>query len=169
MSRFKMDENAARDWLISAIVSREMEEFDSGIASSRLPPIGLAWIPIAVGEEDTPSLLIRAAQEAGVLSCPPDMELRFELADDGDEGVYRFLLDVTAPAMLTVASRGKNMRELAPNEVIGLEAAIRILREATEVGNLLCRELWHSSLPRLMVRGPVVSTPETAGKRMRAG
>lgn len=143
MDEFVLDEERADQWLVSAIVAREMGDVDEVdmAASSDLPPVGMAWRPSAVGEEDTAFLLVHAAQQAGVLVAPAGVHLRFELLDDGDDGIYRFLVDIAAPVPLTLASAAEEMRLLGEPGTTGLAAAMGLLREAVEVANLLLERL----------------------------
>jgi hypothetical protein len=137
---FVVNEELAWEWLMRAIVSREMSDVDDPAATD-LPPIGMAWQPRDVGEEDATFLLIRSAQEASVLTAPAHMEIDFEFIDDGDGGYFRYLLCIDEPARLIVASAAEEMRHLGEPDTVGIDAALSILREAADVGNRLHQQL----------------------------
>ncbi|TDD23804.1 hypothetical protein E1287_38620 [Actinomadura sp. KC06] len=137
---FEVKEELAWEWLLRAVMSCEMDDGHDPIGTD-LPPIGMAWQPRNVGEEDTAFLLIRSAQEAGVLNRPERAELDFEYVDDGDGGYYRYLLRIDAPAPLIVASAAEEMRHLGNPDAVGIDAALAILREAAGAGNLLSQQM----------------------------
>jgi hypothetical protein len=138
---FMVNEELAWEWLMRAIVSREMSDVDDPVATD-LPPIGMAWQPRDVGEEDATFLLIRSAQEVGVLTAPAHMEIDFEFIDDGDGGYFRYLLRIDEPACLIVASAAEEMRHVGEPDTAGIDAALTILREAADAGNRLRQQLW---------------------------
>jgi hypothetical protein len=137
---FALKEELAWEWIMRAIVSHEMSDIRDPIARD-LPPIGMTWKPRDVGEEDATFLLIRNAQEAGVLTAPAHVELDFEFIDDGDGGYFRYLLHVDEPARLIVAAATEEMRHLGDRDAAGIDAALAILREAADAGNLLYEQL----------------------------
>lgn len=137
---FVVNEGLAWEWLMRAVVSREMSDVDDPVATD-LPPIGMAWQPRDIGEEDAAFLLIRSAQEVGVLTVPAHMEVDFEFIDDGDGGYFRYLLRIDEPARLIVASAAEEMRHLGEPDTAGIDAALSILREAADAGNRLHQQL----------------------------
>lgn len=137
---FVLNEELAWEWLMRAIVSREMSDVCDPAATD-LPPIGMAWQPGDVGEEDATFLLIRSAQETGVLTTPAHMELDFEFIDDGDGGYFRYLLRIDEPAGLIIASAAEEMRHLGAPDTVGIDAALVILQEAADAGNRLRQQL----------------------------
>ncbi|MEU6379258.1 hypothetical protein [Streptomyces sp. NPDC046909] len=109
--------------------------------SADSPPIGMAWRPTDPGEEDGAFLLVRTAQAAGLVTSTEGMTITFEFIDDGDEGVFRWLLDVIAPTPLKLASVSEAMAVLVEPEVSGVPAAMAVLREAVRRANLLVQQL----------------------------
>ncbi|MCT9084847.1 hypothetical protein, partial [Streptomyces fulvoviolaceus] len=92
---FILHEEEARNWLTELVVAHEIDASfgaSSFTRSADFPPIGMAWKPTDPGEEDGASLLIRAAQEAGLVTSTDAMTITFEFIDDGDEGLFRWLL-----------------------------------------------------------------------------
>jgi len=137
---FSLNEEAAWIWLINTVFEYE-SGVDTGLDTGERPPIGVAWHPREVGEEDTTFLLIRGAQEGDVLTAPPGVELDFEFIDDGDGGYYRYLLCIHEPAPLITASDAEEMRRLGERDATGIDAALAILREAVDAGNSTYRQL----------------------------
>lgn len=146
MDPFTLDEEAARAWLTELVVAYEVDASFGGDVfeySADSPPIGMAWDPRQPGEEDGVTLLVKAAQAAGVIGSPEEMTITFEFVDDGDEGVYRWLLDITAPSPLKVATLSEAMAVLGEPDLhrAGIEAAVAILREAVQEANHLVHQL----------------------------
>ncbi|MDF2258358.1 hypothetical protein [Streptantibioticus ferralitis] len=139
-----MNDDLARDWLTNLIVAYEIgEDFgaSSPMVSAHTPPLKMAWTPQDPGEEDSVHLLIRAAQTDGVVTGPQAVNLKFEYVDDGDEGYYRFLLHITTPTSLTLATLSEGIAMLGEPDTSGIEAALSILREAVQAANLLLQQL----------------------------
>lgn len=90
-------------------------------------------------------LLVHQAQQHGAISGPPGMSIEFELLDDGDDGAYRFLLDITQPTALTIASQPREMKTLQENGTCGIDAAMSVLQTAVVTANQL-----HSQLRRFV-------------------
>ncbi len=137
---FKLEEEPARTWLAHVIAAHTTRGTPPGTGAHR-PPIGADWNPVEAGEEGAVYLLVRGAQEAGVLIAPPGAEIDFEYSDDSDGGCYRFVLAVSAPAPLTLASYAQEMRKLGDRDATGAEAAMAILREAERAANQILRQL----------------------------
>jgi hypothetical protein len=140
MEMFTLDEEAANAWLSRSSTTGEADDHSSTSAAAT-PAISPAWDPIQPGEEDTIYLLVRSAQEAGVLSGPPGAEIDFEFSGDDDGGYHRFLLDLSTPTRLKLASYARDMRALGTRDVSGHLAAVAILREAEWAGNGLLQQL----------------------------
>ncbi|MFF4503017.1 hypothetical protein [Streptomyces sp. NPDC001401] len=144
MERFIVHEEEARKWLTDLVVAHEIDMSFGEMGSERSadsPPIGMAWRPMDPGEEDSVFLLVRAAQEVGVVAGSEEMTITFEFIDDGDQGVFRWLLDVVAPTPLKVATMSEAMAVLGEPEASGVEAAMAILHEAVQTANLLVQQL----------------------------
>ncbi|MFC4463993.1 hypothetical protein ACFPH6_05350 [Streptomyces xiangluensis] len=146
MDPFVLHEEAARVWLAELVVAYEVDASFGGDVSARgadSSPIGMVWDPRQPGGEDGVSLLVTAAQGAGMVGKPEEMTITFEFVDDGDEGVYRWLLDIVAPKPLKVATLSEALGALGEPEVhrVGIEAAVAILREAVQAANHLVHQL----------------------------
>lgn len=144
MEPFTLREEEARNWLTELVVAHEIDTSfgETGtIQSADSPPIGMAWRPADPGEEDGAFLLVRAAQEAGLLTGAEGMTITFEFVDDGDEGFFRWLLDIVAPVPLRLATMSEAMAVLGEPEASGVAAAMAILREAVQAANLLVQQL----------------------------
>lgn len=146
MDPFILHEEAARAGVTELVVAYEVDASFGGDVSEHSadsPPIGMAWDPWQPGEEDGVSLLLKAAQPVGVIGNPEEMTITFEFVDDGDEGVYRWLLDIADPSPLTVATLSEAMAVLGEPDLhrAGIEAAVAILREAVRAANHLVRQL----------------------------
>lgn len=140
---FTMAEETARAWLTDVVVTHELAECfgELPLAQAKSLPIGLTWHPAGIGEEDTTSMLVRAAQRAGIVTGPDHAELTFEYIDDGDTGRYRWLLDLTAPTPLKLSTLSESLSLLGRPEATGITAALAVLREAVEAANLLLHQL----------------------------
>jgi hypothetical protein len=144
MEPFILHEEEARDWLTDLVVAHEVGigfGDESPVPSADSPPIAMVWRPRDPGEEDSVFLLIRAAQDAGVVTSPEETIISFEFIDDGDEGVFRWLLDIVTPTPLKLATMSEAMAALGEPQASGVEAAIAILREAVQAANLLVQQL----------------------------
>ncbi|BCL28511.1 hypothetical protein ACFFS2_30765 [Streptomyces aurantiacus] len=146
MDPFSFHEEVARAWLTELVVAYEVDASFGGDVSeysTDSPPIGMAWDPRQPGEEDGVSLLVKAAQTAGVIGNPGETTITFEFVDDGDEGVYRWLLDIVDPSPLKVATLSEAMAVLGEPDLnrAGIEAAVAVLREAVQAANHLAHQL----------------------------
>lgn len=144
MEPFILHEEEARNWLTELVVAHEIDVGfgeRSSMRSADSPPIGMAWRPTDPGEEDGAFLLVRAAQAAGLVTSTEAMTITFEFIDDGDEGVFRWLLDVVAPTPLKLATVSEAMAVLVEPETSGVAAAMAVLREAVRTANLLVQQL----------------------------
>lgn len=140
---YALREPEARAWLTELVVAHELAE---GLGELPAPdggqsPIGMAWSPTDVGEEDTVHVLVRAAQDEGIISKPSHSGLDFEYIDDGDRGRYRWLLDLTDPAPLKLATLSAPLPVLDRDGAAGITAAMSILHEAVQAANLLLHQL----------------------------
>jgi hypothetical protein len=141
---FRLNEDLARAWLTELIIRWEVgETLDTDGAAWRPqdPPIGLAWAPHDPGQEDTVFLLVRAAQGSDYATGPQGASVGFEYIDDGDDGVYRWLLDIASPKPLTLATQPAAMAALGEAGALGIEAALAVLQEAVQAANLLVQQL----------------------------
>ena len=142
---FTLDESLAREWLTLAIVAYEFDAepaCSEAVAGEERLSIGMAWDPRAPGQEDIVRQLVRAAQrEPAVIGCPDGAMLDVEYLDDGDDWCVRFVLAVAAPAPLLVAGPPQLICRLGNDAPCGIEAALRILDQAVEAGNLLLMQL----------------------------
>jgi hypothetical protein len=139
---FDVHEQLARAWVADLIVSTEMaEDFDVEQPSRASPPIGLAWRPTVIGEEDAVALLIRAAQAEGIMARPRRAALDAEFVDDGDEGYYRFFLVLTSPVPLMLAAKPCSAQHPARGATGAIDAALRTLLVAAENGKRLYCQL----------------------------
>ncbi|MFD8716914.1 hypothetical protein ACFV2H_02490 [Streptomyces sp. NPDC059629] len=88
-------------------------------------------------------LLVKAAQAAGMVGKPEEMTITFEFVGDGDEGVYRRLLDIVAPEPLKVATLSEAMAVSGEPELhrARVEAGVASLREAVQAANHLIYQL----------------------------
>jgi hypothetical protein len=157
---FKLDQESARAWLTRVIAAYEAGDSEAS-GTAEMPPLGAAWNPLDPGEESTIYLLVRRAQEAGVLTAPPGAEVDFEYSDDCDGGYYRFLLDLSAPAPLKLASYAEEMRKLGEREATGIDAAMAILREAQHAANQLLYQL--AEFIAATAAQPSISCPQGRG------
>jgi len=157
---FKLDKESARAWLTRVIAAYEAGDREAG-GTAEMPPLGAAWNPLEADEEGTIYLLVRGAQEAGVLTAPPGAEVDFEYSDDCDVGYYRFLLDLSAPARLKLASYAEEMRKLGERDATGIDAAMAVLREARCAANHLLQQL--TEFIAATAAQPSISCPEGRG------
>ncbi|MEV1083437.1 hypothetical protein AB0I98_35335 [Streptomyces sp. NPDC050211] len=146
MDPFVLHEEAAHAWLTQLVVAYEVDASFGGevsVRSADSQPIGMAWDPRQPGEEDGVSLLVEAAQAAGVVGKPEEMTITFEFVDDGDEGTNCWLLDIAVPSPLKVATLSEAMAVLGEPDLhrAGIEAAVAVLREAVQAANLLVHQL----------------------------
>jgi len=109
---FTLNAEQAQAWL--AQLNGPDDEAAAGLpgACTVAPAIGPDWNPRQSGEEDSTYLLVRGAQEIGVLSGPPGTEIDFEFSDDADGGYYRFLLDISTP----VPAEARHQRHRTPQD-----------------------------------------------------
>ncbi len=142
---FKLDQESARAWLTRVIAAYEAGDREAG-GTAEMPPLGAAWNPLEADEEGTIYLLVRGAQEAGVLTAP---------------GYYRFLLDLSAPARLKLASYAEEMRKLGERDATGIDAAMAVLREARCAANHLLQQL--TEFIAATAAQPSISCPEGRG------
>jgi len=143
---FVLNEEAARAWLTELVVAYEVDVSFGGdrfLVSPDSPLIGMAWSPREPGEEDGAFLLVNGAQAARVIDKPKEMTITFEFVDDGAEGVYRWLLDISAPSPLKLATLTEAMAVLGEQASgrTSVEIAIAILREAGQQANHLVHQL----------------------------
>jgi len=145
MTSFTLNEEAARDWVTSLIVAYELADLDTGpelSGADPMPNIGLAWRPREPGQEDAVADLVRRAQhQSGVLAAAESAEVAIMFVDDGDDWSYHFLLHVRSPVPVTLAFTPKEVCRIGDDSAIGLDAAIGILREATQTANALLEQL----------------------------
>jgi hypothetical protein len=100
------------------------------------------WQPHDPGQQDAvPALMRNAHDEPGVLVHPEGMSTDLCCIDDGDDWSYQFLLSVTIPAPLTLASLPRPIRSLGGNGIAG-NGAMAILRETTQAANTLLGQLY---------------------------
>ncbi|QNP75003.1 hypothetical protein IAG44_40050 [Streptomyces roseirectus] len=141
MTPFTLHEKKAYDWLIDLVVSWEIAlSFDEDWDET-LPGIDPDWNPLELGETDTVHLLVRAAQQNGMITSPPDTLLTFEAIGSGHEWVFHWFLDIHEPTPLRLATPAEGMSRLGDLEVRGVEAAMAVLRVAVEAANLLAQQL----------------------------
>jgi hypothetical protein len=141
MTPFTLNEEAARDWVTNLILAFELTDVDPGAdgsAAGPMPPIGMDWSPREPGQEDAVASLVRCAQAQKVLVSARNTEVALEFVDDGDDWSYRFLLHVRAPVPVTLASSPREVHRIGEDSVIGVDAAVGILREAA----LVAGDLW---------------------------
>ncbi len=96
-------------------------------------------------------------------SSPRRLELRSisSTAPDCDGGYYRFLLDLSAPARLKLASYAEEMRKLGERDATGIDAAMAVLREARCAANHLLQQL--TEFIAATAAQPSISCPEGRG------
>jgi hypothetical protein len=143
---FVLNEEAARAWLTELVVAYEVDASfggDSVLVSPDSLLIGMAWSPRQPGEEDAAFLLVKGAQAVRVIDKPKEMTITFEFVDDGNEGIYRWLLDISAPSPLKLATLTEAMAVLGEPEPegTGVEIAIAVLQEAVKQANHLIHQL----------------------------
>ncbi|MFF1679468.1 hypothetical protein ACFVYG_25975 [Streptomyces sp. NPDC058256] len=134
----------ARNWLTELVVAHEVGMGfgeDSPVRSPNSPSIGMVWGPRDPGEEDSVFLLVRAAQEASMVTNPDETTITFEYIEDGDQGVFRWFVDIVAPTPLKVATTSEAMAVLGEPQTFGVDAAMAILRDAVQAANLLIQQL----------------------------
>lgn len=145
MKSFTLNEGIARDWVTNIIVAHELSDLENSVNSEQsglLPQLDLAWQPREPGQEDVISSLIRCAHhQPGVLIRPENVETAIEFVDDGDDWAYRFLLRISAPAPVTLASQTAEVRRLGDDSTWGIDAAIGILRETVQAADALLGQL----------------------------
>ncbi|WP_329242791.1 hypothetical protein OG417_44740 [Actinoallomurus sp. NBC_01490] len=145
MTSFTLNEEAARDWVTSLIVTYELADLNTSrdlSVSTSMPQIGMDWQPREPGQEDTIASLVRCAQDQpGILMSAEEVEVAIEFVDDGDDWSYHFLLHVRAPVSVTLASPPKEVRHITEDSAFGVDAAIEVLREATQTAEALRERL----------------------------
>ena len=142
MTMFTLNEKDAREWLTRVVVANELGECGPDPpADAGVPPVTMTWRPRDVGEEDGTFLLVRGAQESGVLHGPPGADLDFEYIDDGDGGYYRYILHLNEPRPLIIASHPEEMTHLGDPDATSVNAAMAILTEAQYIANRLLNDL----------------------------
>jgi hypothetical protein len=145
MKPFTLNEDIARDWVTNIIVAHELSDLENSASSEQLgplPQLDLAWQPREPGQEDVISSLINCAHhQPGVLTRPENAETAIEFVDDGDDWAYRFLLRISAPAPVTLASPTAEVCRLGDDSTWGIDAAIGILREAVQAADALLGQL----------------------------
>lgn len=145
MKLFTLNEDIARDWATDIIVANEFAGLEDSIDSAQAEPLSqlhLAWRPREPGQEDVISSLIHCAHhQPDVLTHPENAETAIEFVDDGDDWAYRFLLRISDPAPVTLASPTAEVCRIGDNSTWGIDAAIGILREAVQAANVLLGQL----------------------------
>lgn len=144
MGPFVLNEQIAREWLTRMMLAGELGDLAPDYATSPETEtyIGLAWRPRDPGQEDAVAWLIGQAQEAGVVFHPDWAEVSIGYVDDGNDWCYQFFLTVNSPLTLTLAAQPREMSLLGGDAVSsGVNAAIAVLQEAVEVGNVLVGQL----------------------------
>jgi hypothetical protein len=145
MKSFSLNEDITRDWVTNIIVAHELSDLENGANSEQsrpLPQLGLAWQPREPGQEDVISSLIHCAHhQPGVLTRPGNAEIAIEFVDDGNDWAYRFLLEISAPAPVTLASPTAEACRLGDDSTCGIDAAIGILHETAQTANALLGQL----------------------------
>jgi hypothetical protein len=163
MQRYRLDEDAARRWLTETILATESTDLDSPYPSDAPPladagsptastelPLGLAWRPSEPGQEDLVSELIRQAQDqAHVLIGPPHTQITITFLDDGADWAYQFVVELNEPVQLRLAGDPHPTKDLGVDlhdtagatQPGGLEAALILLRQASDTGNALLDQL----------------------------
>lgn len=143
MTSLILNEDAARDWVTSLIVAHELTDIDTQLSMREpLPQFGLDWQPREPGQEDSVAALIsQAHHQPGVLAHPEHTEVAIEFVDDGDDWSYHFLLEISAPIPVTLTSMPQEVRRIGDDSTFGVNAAIGILREATQTSNMLADRL----------------------------
>jgi hypothetical protein len=145
MTSFTLNEEAARDWVTSLIVTYELADLNTShdlSVPTSIPQIGMDWQPREPGQEDTIASLVRCAQDQpGILTSAEETEVSIEFVDDGDDWSYHFLLHVRAPVSITLASPPKEVRQIAKDSAFGVDAAIEVLRETTRAAEALRERL----------------------------
>jgi|SRR3569833_80319 len=141
MTSFILNEEAARDWVTSLIMTNELADLDLSV-SEPMPQLGMDWQPRQPGQEDAiVDLIQRVQRQPGVLAPAENAEVAIEFVDDGDDWSYHFLLYVRAPVPVTLTSTPKEVRRIGDDSTFGVEAAIGILREATKAADALLEQL----------------------------
>jgi hypothetical protein len=145
MGLFILNEEAAREWLTRLMVASEFGDLAPD-CDTALPPetwIDLAWRPYDPGQEDAVSWLIgRAQEQVDVVSHPEGTEVSIGYVDDGDDWCYQLFLTLNSPLLLTLAAPPREMSLLGGDaHSSGIDAAIAVLREATQSGNALVGQL----------------------------
>lgn len=145
MKSFTLNEDVARAWVTNIIVAHELSDLENSVDSEQpgpLPQLDLAWQPREPGQEDAISSLIhRAHHQPDVLTRPENAETAIEFVDDGDDWAYRFLLRISAPAPVTLASPTTEVLRLGDDSTWGIDAAIGILRETVQAADALLGQL----------------------------
>ncbi|GLY82324.1 hypothetical protein Airi02_002560 [Actinoallomurus iriomotensis] len=149
MTSFRLDEEAARDWVTGLIIAYELAglnggdddfDFDSDFAST--PQLGMDWRPREPGQEDAVAALVRCAQkQPGILVPAQNAEVAIEFVDDGDDWSYRFLFHVRAPVPVTLISPPREVYRIGEDRAFGVDAAIGVLREAASAAAALQERL----------------------------
>lgn len=145
MEPFIVNEETAREWLTRVMVASELGDLAPDYATSPQAErcIDLAWRPRDPGQEDAVSWLIARAQEqAGVVSHPDGAEVSIGYVDDGDDWCYQLFLTVNSPLLLMLAAPPREISLLGGDaQSSGIDAAIAVLREAMQAGNVLVEQL----------------------------
>ena len=88
-------------------------------------------------------LLVKAAQAARVIDKPKEMTISLEFVGDGVEDVYRWLLDISGPSPLKLATLTEAVAVLGEPvpDGTGVEIAMAVLVEAVQQANCLIHQL----------------------------
>jgi hypothetical protein len=137
VSRFAIDESKLAAWL------------DTQLSGAGELDIDQAWDPQDYGQETAVYDLVRQAHGQAIIA-PEGMSVAFCYCDDSAGGRYCWLVDIAAagPRGLRLASAFEEMRQLAPGEQAGRQAAESILREAAEQANRCLAALAGRAAPR---------------------
>lgn len=134
--RITFDEAKCREWLEAQLEDEEI--------------LGREWIPRDMDYDDSSiSQLMEGAKDMGVVNLPPHYAFYFIYDYDTDGGAYLWTVDV--PYMeyenlsdiyrtLRLASTFTERRKLGDPGVVGIDAAVAVLREGVNVVNALLNE-----------------------------
>jgi hypothetical protein len=142
IQHFSLNRDIARDWVEDVIVAHEMSDLCQSGDAVRMLQLDLAWQPRDPGQEDRVSSLISLAHhQPGLFRRPDEAEAVIEFVDDGDDWAYRYLLQITAPTPVILASPTREARCIGDDSVRGIEAAIGILQETAQAADALLRQI----------------------------
>ena len=146
-TRFALDEDRARQWLQASAGDSLSTPYDPG----RAPAIDPDWQPRGDSEGNAVWELVSHAATAGIITSPGGARVDFSYCEDSDGPVYRWLVFPDSDLELTTAADDIGfIGDYDNHDLSGFDAAISVLREAVQQGNVMLGHLdaYIARLPR---------------------